>query len=456
MTRTSFFSLVKLDSHQPRSIKCNVFDEVLREVPISVAFFFDKKVSDSSLRAAFKKALETFDIFNARLVYQGGNLTIDCNNQGAGFICVKHDFSMVEVLKDQFNPKYHHLLFDQINPKAVIKQQQPVLTAKVNYFNDGSMCLGMVWHHAIGDMDTFMGFMRAWSSALSGKVLAVPLIVTDRHVHMQNVMKPNRNQDEAAVRKLGIVEGLKLLHHMHFKAGAQRWVQFYFSEDEIANMLNAYHQETSEYLSQNDVITAHIHATLTEHLPYKTHKKGEKTGRGLDMAINFRGRTGLAQNLAGNMVSTVKAHHEASASKVQLALDIRQKVNQFADQHLDYFATLDYIEKQGGRKKIAQFVPDWLNPNGKSMLFTSWAKFGVYDLDFNHQTPCYFSTMGPALFPWITSLYEGPHNQGLIYVASLPNEMIDAKIQSELVPALHQYRDQKAALPKFISHLAIA
>ena len=443
-------TLVKADHHRPRVIQCNAFDEVLREVPVAVAFYYKDAVDGETLKQSLKVALEAFDLFSARLVYMDDRFCIDCDNQGAGFSIVNHQFPMNDVLQDQFNPIYSELLFEQINPKTVIKRKEAVLTARVNYFNDGSMCLAMVWHHAIGDMQTFMSFMRAWSNAFSGDVTVAPLMVDDRHEHMIKQLARNDNDNESGVRKIGVLEGLKLLYFMKFKRNSQRWVQFYFSDNEIDNLHRAYNQELGHFISKNDALSAHILSVFTQEIP----QKGQIKGRGLDMAINFRGRTSLDQNLAGNMVSTVKVKCEPDDSPVQLARQIREKVNHYADKHLDYYATVDYIEKHGGRKKIAQFVPDWLNPYGESLLLTSWANFGVYDLSFEGQTPCYFTTMGPALFPWITSLYEGPNNQGLIYTASLPNEVSDSMIRTRLLSKMNQYRDEDEVLPDLFNHFS--
>lgn len=444
-------SFVKAECHQPRIIRCNVFDEVLKAVPVAVAFYYPQAIDDSALKQALKMALEAYDLFAGRLTYQEDRFCIDCNNQGVGFSVAHHDFEMNQVLKDQFNPVYSECLFEQINPKTVIKLKESVLTARVNYFNDGSMCLGMVWHHAIGDMQSFMSFMNAWSNAFSGADIIAPEQVDDRHQYMVNHLPRNDNQDEAGVRKVGLLEGLKLLYYMNFKQDSQRWVSFYFSDQEIDNMQRAYHKSSALNLSKNDVLSAHILSVFTKAFA----QQGEIKTRSLDMAINFRGRAHLDKNVMGNMVSTVKVNYDPCDSPVVLAQEIRQKVNHYATKHLDYYATLDYIEKRGGRQKLSQFVPDWLNPYGQSLLLTSWANFGVYDLCFAGQTPCYFATMGPALFPWITSLYEGPNNQGLIYTASLPNVMGDEMIRNQVLSQMNQYRDPHDVLPENVSSIVM-
>lgn len=441
-------SLVKAKCHQPRIIRCNVFDEVLKDVPVAVAFYYKKAVDDIALKQALKIALEAYDLFAARLTYRENRFCIDCDNQGVGFSVVHHNVGMSEVLNDQFNPIYSELLFEQINPKTVITLQEAVLTTRVNYFNDGSMCLGMVWHHAIGDMQSFMSFMNAWSNAVSGVEHVKPVRVEDRHQHMIDHLPRNDNHDEAGVRKIGVLEGLKLLYYMTFKQHSQRWVQFYFSDQEIENMHRAYNKESACFLTRNDVLSAHILSVFTKAVP----QHGKIKARALDMAINFRGRTNIDKNVMGNMVSTVKVNYDPSDSPISLAQDIRHKVDHYAKQHLDYYATFDYIEKHGGREKISQFVPDWLNPYGQSLLLTSWAKFGLYDLCFAGQTPCYFATMGPAIFPWITSLYEGPNNQGLIYTASLPNVINDDMIRNKVLSQMNQYRDSNEVLPELISN----
>lgn len=401
MTNTKSLTLVKANHYKTSLVRCSAFDEVLREVPVSVAFYYKEALDLDVLEASLIKTLDAFHLFSARLVYQDGKFCIDCNNQGVTFASAQHDLEMSELFKDQFSAKNSDLLFELINPKTLIKNQEPVLTIQVNYFKEGGMCLGLTWHHAIGDMQTFMSFMKSWSDLTAGKAINAPLLVEDRHEHMLNNLPKNSNHDEAAVRKIGIVEGIKLLYYMNFKGDSQRWVQFYFSDDELKNMHQAYTKESDTFLSQNDVLSAHLLSVFTQNVPHK----GKLKGRGLDMAINFRGRTPLDTNLMGNIVSTVKLNCEPGDSPVGLAQEIRHKVANFADKHLDYHATLDYIDQRGGMEKIAQFIPEWLNPYGESLLLTSWANFGVYDIDFGAEKPFYFATMGPALFPWITSIF---------------------------------------------------
>ncbi|WP_438464197.1 acyltransferase [Marinomonas sp. PE14-40] len=142
MQNTQSIRLVKAHQHSSRVIHCNAFDEVLREVPVSVAFYYKKSLNAGELKLALEAVLESFDLFAGRLSYLDGDFCIDCRNQGVSFSTQDHDFTMTQLLRDQFATKNNEILFDLINPKTVIKKQEAVLTIKVNYFEDGGMCLG--------------------------------------------------------------------------------------------------------------------------------------------------------------------------------------------------------------------------------------------------------------------------------------------------------------------------
>ncbi|KZM39249.1 hypothetical protein OA92_20330 [Marinomonas sp. SBI22] len=142
MQNTHSIRLVKAHQHTPRVIHCNVFDEVLREVPVSVAFYYKKNLKTEELKFALEAALESFDIFAGRLSYLDGDFCINCRNQGVSFSTQTHDFEMTQLLANQFDSQNNKILFDLINPKTVIKKQEAVLTIKVNYFEAGGMCLG--------------------------------------------------------------------------------------------------------------------------------------------------------------------------------------------------------------------------------------------------------------------------------------------------------------------------
>lgn len=431
--------LVQAHNYTPQTISCSITDLFVRNLPVSVVFFYRKAVQPEALIDSLQKVLRDFPLFAGTLKNINDNLYIDCNNKGVLFSITQENCTLEQLLQELpliKKTKLVHL----INPKKVISLQSPLLTIQLTYFQGEGMALGVCWHHSLGDMHTFMSFMKAWSSTVNQEKYVLPLIVRERDEYLQNNLAKN-NCVTSGVRYLNTRQFLRLLFYLLFRAGDQLSLHLYFSENELHNMKQDFSAKTQQNLSTNDVLCAHLFRIISEldNYPQSRH---------LSIAINYRARTKLPQNLLGNFVSSIHLTRNQRFSPFQLAQDLRTSVDNFQSAHMNFFPTKQYIEQNGGPKKIDRFIPQGINPVNRDLLISSWANFGVYDLIFGDSEPFYFTPFGNSPCPWLSIIVEGFAHHGLVYSASLPRKLAKQLMQEDSLSQIHKYRAPNEVMPE--------
>ena len=305
--------LVKANKTNPQVITCSFVDQILKNGSVPVVFFYRKSFHYDELINALKDVLYDFPIFSGRLTNTNNNLCINCNNKGVVFSVIKDDCTLDQILNElpTINQKR---LVDRINTKKVISNQSALLTIKLTYFSCGGMALGVCWHHSIGDMYTFMCFMKAWSNAVNKKEYVLPLIVRERDKYLQTNLEKNGNKIPG-IRYLGTKNLLTLWFYMQFFAQDKVRLKFYFSENELKNMKQQFSVATNWNLSKNDVLCAHIFRIISD---LDTFKKE----RYLSIAVNYRSRTNLPHNILGNLFSGINILTSYRVDPFQLAQNL--------------------------------------------------------------------------------------------------------------------------------------
>ncbi len=438
--------LVQANNHTQQLITCATVDRLVKNFPVSVVFFYRKSIHHNILIDALKKVLSDFPIFAGTLKNIDGNLYIDCNNKGVLFSVTKEDCTLNQILNELPIIEKKRLV-DIINPKKVISDQSPIITIKIKNFTCGGMSIGVCWHHSIGDMHTFMCFMKAWSNTVNKEEYVLPLIVRERDKYLEANLEKDENLTPG-VRYLKTIKLLKLFFYMLLPAQNKLSFGFYFSEKELKNMREEFSAKTGQKLSRNDVLCAHIFSIIAELDAY--NKK-----RYLSIAVNYRARTKLPQNILGNFVSSINILTNQRVDPFQLAKDLRASVDNFQRLHMNFFSTKKYIEQNGGIKQIDRFVPTSIDPLKRTLLVTNWTNFGVYELTFGDSELFYFTPFGDAPLPWLSVIVEGFSNNGLVYYAALPSKLAKKLMQKNNLSKIHKYREQKEIIPEQIGKLGL-
>lgn len=426
------------------SISCSVTDRLLQNLPITVAFFYRESIDSYILVAAFRKVLKDFPIFAGTLKKTSDDLYIDCNNQGVLFSVATDEYSIDSVLERLPTIGIQRLV-DPIDPKNVVLNQSPILTVKLTYFACGGMIVGLSWHHSIGDMHTFMQLMKAWSNTVNKEKYPLPLITFNRDRYLEDNLIDNKNT-MSGVRYLNIKELLKLSIYMLFKAKDKIVVQIYFSKEELSNIKKYFSHQTDEKLSKCDALCAYLFGIILE-------LDKNKKSRYLSIAIDYRSRVGLPQNLSGNFVASINVIADRQIDSVRLAERLRISINNFQQLHMDVFSSAKFINENGGIKKIDRFVMKGIDPINRNLFVTNWSNFGVYDVIFEDSKPFYFTALGNAPFPWLSIINEGFSKKGLIYSVTLPSDLAKILMQGNILKRIHKYRNPEEVIPELIKKL---
>lgn len=421
-----------------RTVICSTIDQLFKGMAVPVTFFYEEHLNISVLRESLETVLADFSIFAGRLKAVDHKLLLECNNAGVQFSHQTLNGSTAQMLKEIPTVDWQQFV-DMIDPKRAIARQEPLLTVKVSHFTAGGTALGLCWHHALGDMHTFMQLMKAWSAAANGLSYEPPIAIEDRNVYIESQVADNGN-NTPTIRYLDTRSLIGLMSYMLFRARRKTFARFYFSEDELNNMKQTLSQKAGQKLSRNDALCAHLCSWTAEFTP-------DWSGRYFGMPINCRVKTQLSKQALGNFIEVAMIRVDEGIQTHLLAKKIRHVVSNFESQYVSYFANLACIEKQG-KEKISRFISRGVDPVNKTLTITNWTRFGVYDIIFSGSKPVYFtpSPTGGSSPPWLALIVEGFSQQGLLYSAGLPSKTMKRLMRPDALQKLHQYRSAEKSL----------
>jgi len=445
-------TLICAEQHTPQVITCSLSDQLLKRLPVSVVFFYPEMLQRQPLIKALKQVLSDFPLFAGRFKQAGDQLLLECNNAGVSFSVQDDALTLKQALHEL--PTIERKRFvDKVDTKRAITHQTPIFTIKLTHCSGGGSLLGLCWHHSIGDMHSFMSFMRAWSAVTNGKNYKQPLIVNNRMAYLEEQLKNEKGEQQhkekdnrpAGTRYLNNKALIQMLFYLVGKARRQTMLRAYFSEGELQSMQQAMSEQAGRQLSKNDALCAHL-LSLIANLD-----DSQQQARSLAIVIDYRPFLNLPKNLLGNLSESMNIMTQQADSSVDIAQRIREAVNAFQEKHFGFFATKRYVEQHGGMRKIRRFLNNGTDPIKRTLLISNLSGAGVYRIAFAGVKPFYFTLFRDYPLPWICSLTKGPLNRGVIYSAPLPKAL--ARSLTKNLSRLHQYRDPQDSLPESVQQL---
>ena len=376
---------IKAHSHQHKIIKCSLSDHFAFRIPVSVVFFYREKIQSDLIEHSLQHVLSDFPVFAGSLIRLENQLHIDCNNQGVPFKAVDADFFFV-ARGVQAPALPLDAFVDIIDPRINLKNPNPLLTIKLTHCPDGT-AVGFCWHHSVGDMATFMVFVKALSEFAQGKPYAPPLVVSDRDHYFRQWL-----EDRKIIGKKGTCSGLKCLNFIDIcrfikhKISPKKCVYLYFTQEEVTCLKSALRDKTRLPLSRNDALCGQVLNTLTycRSDDDKTHRSG--------IIANMRPRLGMPMNVLGNYVDLVPIEFEKEDAVDFIASSIHRAVKNYLLEHFDPYAAWEFVNRNGGTKNIKYMVPESLLPQHKNLIVSNWSNFGVYSIDFGVAAPYFIFT----------------------------------------------------------------
>ena len=417
-------------------IRCNVGDAIVANLAVHIVFFFERHLDTGALTRAFAHALTNLPIFAGRMTVVDGRMAIRCEGQGVPFTSVSSGRTLREAIRS-VSADSGGWLIDPVNGATARWGLGPLCKVRVTHLANDATAIGFSWHHAIGDMQTSMHFMNAWAAAAADKPLAEPLIVEERAAYLDEHLGADGAR-EPGVRCLGLAETARSALYLAKDARKQRTLSFYFGEDEIARMRDAYGNRMR--LSANDVVCAHVSEALMAADPAVDR-------RTLAIAVNARDRCGLDPMLVGNIITTLNVDLRRGEAASSIAERIRHKVDHFADEHCDMRINQQFLDVAGAWR-AARCVISAFNPARWNPVITNWSGFGAYRIQFEDAFPSYYTPVMKLPVAGGGALMQGADGRGLAFQMSLPPREFEATSSPAIREHLHRFRCAGDDIPR--------
>ncbi|WP_020105150.1 acyltransferase [Nocardia sp. 348MFTsu5.1] len=427
--------LIKPLDVQRLDVRCNVGDAIVANLAIHLVFFFKRHLDVTALGDAFAQALTNLPVFAGRMAFAGGTMRIRCEGQGVPFTSVSSGRTLADAIRSATDEGGLWLI-DPVNGATARWGRGPLCKVRVTHLADDATAIGFSWHHAIGDMQTFMVFMNAWTAAAAGEPLAEPLIVEDRAAYLDGHL-PADGAREPGVRTLGLAELARSALYLAKDARKQRTLSLYFGEDEIIRMREAY--GNGKRLSANDVVCAHISEALMEADPAVDR-------RTLAIAVNARTRCGLDPLLIGNILTTLSLELRRGEAASSIAERLRHIVDHFADEHCDMRINQQFLDA-AGPWRAARCVSTAFDPARWNPLVSNQSGFGVYRLQFEGTFPFYYTALLKLPVAGLGALLDGADGRGLVFQMALPPKEIEATSSPATREHMHRFRREGDDIP---------
>lgn len=417
-------------------IHCGLMDVLMAELPVSVVFCYERAVDVDRLADGLARALAHIPVFGGRIRPVEGGLEIVCDDSGVSMTTYDVDDTLAEVI-GRFGMASNDFV-DHVQAPAACQGGLPLCTVRVTRLSEGGMVVGCSWHHAVGDMHSFMLLMRAWSAFVEGMPPPAAELITDPDTYLDAAL-PAEDCGQPGLRLPPEDEAAALMKEITSALRANRVVQAYFTDAEIARMKTDIAALAGQRLSTNDVLCGHVLSTLRV-------LDEDFEARAMAMPVNVRGRLGLPDSAVGNLVNEIYLTCAPKSTAESIAIEVRAAVNNFTDDHLSIRANRAFIESIG-MDRIRECFPIGFNPMVKTFAVTNWSRFGVYDVVFDGQGPALFSPVTNLALPWVGWLVEGFGGTGMLFVVALPARLANRLRGPEGRAALHIYRKPDEELP---------
>ncbi|MEU9080170.1 acyltransferase [Kitasatospora sp. NPDC004745] len=417
-------------------LRCGLMDTMLADLAVSVVLCFDRPLDDERLAAGLARALERVPVFAGRLRTVDGVLEAVCDDSGVPLDLYTVDGTLAEAMGRVTAPGSD--LADPVDAPAARTGGAPLFTVRVTRTGDGGTVLGCSWHHAVGDLHSFMLLLRIWSAAVEGEELPEAELVEDQDALLAGVL-PESDCGRPGFRVPGEEEAQLLAREVAAGPRANRTVQILFTDAEVERMREEFSAAAGRRLSSGDVLCAHVVCTLRE-------LDGDGAERWLTVPVNARRWLGLSPALVGNLLGDVHLPHQPKDGPAALAGALRAAVEEFPTAHLNLRANLDFLASLG-RDRLRDCVPLGFDPQARRFSFSNWSRFGAYRVSFQGHRPVFFSPTANYPLPWVSWTVEGFGGAGFLTTVVLPARLAARVRGAEGRAALHRFRAAADELP---------
>jgi hypothetical protein len=426
-------------------VRCGFDDTMLSVMSVNTVFFFDRPVDPSRLADGLARALDQVPVFGGTLRTRDGALEIVCDDIGVPLSVVDVDDDLATAVARAPLPEAGFV--EQVNAWNAREGGLPLTSIRINRLAGGGTALGCSYSHALGDMNSFMVFMRAWSAAVEGTAPPDVLIVPDRDAYLDGALPredsgrpsiwlPDAEQAEQRGQDFAVA----------FAPEANRTVHLYFTEAEVARMREEFSTAVGRKLSTNDVFSAHLVSTIRA----LDDEDDGLTERLLTLVVNLRRRFDLPAGVIGNLLGHIHQVCPPRGAPELVAAGIRAAVEDFARSHLSYRSNRALLDAVGV-DRLGELAPRGFDPAGRAFVYSDWRGFGAYDISFGGQRPVYFCQTSEFQLPWGAWTCEGIGGNGYLSVVCVPTKLAERITDADGRAAMHRFREPAQPLPDLVA-----
>jgi hypothetical protein len=415
---------------------CGLMDTLLADLPVSLVFLYRQPLDADRLAEGLAVALRHVPVFAGRLHTVGGRLEIGCEDAGVPLTVTDLDEPLADVVGRVTLPSSGFV--EHVDAAGARTGGAPLLRVQLTRLAGGATAVGCSFHHAVGDMQTFMLFMRAWSAAVEGAALPDVSIVEDRDGYLDRVL-PRCDSGRPGLRLPDPAEAAALRREVETALRVNRTIQVHLGVPEVQRMRREYDTAAGRRLSTGSVLCAHLITTLR-------HLDGDPLPRHAALSVNLRRRLGLPAGLVGNVLGEIYLPYPPGSPPPALASTIREAVDDFPRAHLNFRANRAFLDEVGW-ERLGDCASIGFDPPRKTLALSSWVGFGVYDIAFQGQRPAFFSIAATVALPWVSWLVEGFGGSGYLFTASLPSRLAARLRGPDGYAALHRHREPGDPVP---------
>jgi len=421
-------------------VRLGLRDEMLSNIPVTIILFYAHPLPVDDLAGGLARALGVVPVFGGRMRTVPDGLEIVCGDEGVPMEVFAIDETLAEAVGRAAMPNSG--LAAHCEATAAHDGSRPLLTVRISRLSDGGTAIGTSFHHSVGDMQTYMLLMRAWSAAVDGAPMPEVTVVEDRDGYLDRVLPPLDN-DRTSFRVPDAAEAALLEAEIQASARANRAVQLYFTDAEVARMRAELIAETGRKLSTNDVLAAHVHTTLRDLDDYDGV-------RHLTMPVNIRPRHEVPDAVIGNLLGEAHVPCGPQSTAAEFAAQIRSWLEDPGQTPVSFRADHRLIAEIG-RERMADCVPYAFDPPHRTFSLSNWTRFGIEGLTFGGHPLVLMSPSTPVSLPWVAWLVEGVDVTGFLLTLVVPVRFAAKLRGADGRARLHRYRPEGEELPALIA-----
>ncbi|XP_027337109.1 vinorine synthase-like [Abrus precatorius] len=377
------------------------------------AFDSDFETISHKLKASLSHVLTLYYQFCGRLK---GNSIIECNNEGVLFIESRVPIELSNIFEA---PQLHDITelfpFDPYNPGTEHKENMAV---QLNQFTCGGIAVGACFSHKVADGSTAALFLNAWASTSNGKgnnVVAPPQMAE------ATLLFPPRNI-EVDMMTRGMVGHKNIVTK-----------RFMFNETNISRL--------RQKLGCCNFNPTRVEAVTA--LVWKSSLAAAKATSGeqrfpasmMSHAVNIRSRMAsmLSKHSIGNLWQQAVSPLVEVKGEVglhDLVEIVRNTIRKIDGDYISKLQSVEFVKVIESLKEARTMASKKGIP---CYSFSSWIRFGFYELDFGWGKPSYVRTIGVPIKNVVILMSTKDGNGIEAWVTLATHDMVEFERNPELL-----------------------